>query len=156
MFSPDYGATWLETEIAFDTPSSGNLPHNIIADENWVHILAEPGAGTYVRRQVIKPPLFVAGDYNRNGSVDAADYVVWRNTIGQTGSALAADGDNDLDIDQDDYAEWKNHFGESLVAASPVRAAIPEPSTWLLMITILAVPRSTIRERGRRAKDAYR
>ena len=53
IFSPDYGATWQDREIAFDTPSSGNLPHNIIADGDWVHILAEPGAGTYVRRPVI-------------------------------------------------------------------------------------------------------
>ena len=27
----------------------------------------------------------LAGDYNRNGVVDAADYTVWRNTLGQIG-----------------------------------------------------------------------
>ena len=35
----------------------------------------------------------IAGDYNKNGVVNAADYVVWRNSMGQTGWGLAADGD---------------------------------------------------------------
>ena len=34
------------------------------------------------------------GDYNANGVVDAADYTVWRDSLGQTGMGLAADGDN--------------------------------------------------------------
>jgi hypothetical protein len=55
MFSPDYGGTCLDSEIAMDPPGS-NLPHNLIADREWVHILAEPGAGTYLRRQVIPEP----------------------------------------------------------------------------------------------------
>lgn len=53
MFSPDCGLTWLPGELALNT-SVFNLPHNIVADGNWVHILAEPGAGTYVRRRVPK------------------------------------------------------------------------------------------------------
>lgn len=55
MFSPDYRTTWFDREIALDSPGA-NLPHNIVAGENWVHILAEPGAGTYVRRQVVPEP----------------------------------------------------------------------------------------------------
>jgi hypothetical protein len=31
----------------------------------------------------------LAGDYNHNGIVDAADYTVWRDTLGQTGAGLA-------------------------------------------------------------------
>ena len=31
----------------------------------------------------------LAGDYNRDGSVDAADYVVWRDTVGQQSPQLA-------------------------------------------------------------------
>ena len=34
----------------------------------------------------------VPGDYNKNGIVDAADYVVYRKTLGQTGAGLPADG----------------------------------------------------------------
>ncbi len=53
LFSPDYGATWTAPEIAINAPS-GSLPYGIVADDNWVHILAEPGV--YVRRGV--PPAF--------------------------------------------------------------------------------------------------
>jgi Concanavalin A-like lectin/glucanases superfamily len=53
IFSPDYGATWTTPEIAI-TPPGGSLPYGIVADDNWVHILAEPGI--YVRRRV--PPVF--------------------------------------------------------------------------------------------------
>ncbi len=55
IFSPDYGATWTPPEIAINAPS-GSLPYSIVADDNWVHILAEPGI--YVRRRV--PPVFRA------------------------------------------------------------------------------------------------
>lgn len=53
IFSPDYGATWSAPEIAIPAPL-GSLPYGIVADDNWVHILAEPGV--YVQRRV--PPIF--------------------------------------------------------------------------------------------------
>jgi hypothetical protein len=53
IFSPDYGATWAPPEIAIPAPS-GSIPNGIVADDNWVHIMAEPGL--YLRRRV--PPIF--------------------------------------------------------------------------------------------------
>jgi hypothetical protein len=53
IFSPNYGATWAAPEIAIPAPS-GSIPNGIVADDNWVHILAEPGL--YLRRRV--PPVF--------------------------------------------------------------------------------------------------
>ena len=35
----------------------------------------------------------VPGDYNANGTVDAADYTIWRDTLGST-TDLRANGDN--------------------------------------------------------------
>ena len=51
--------------------------------------------------------------------MDAADYVVWRNTLGSTGLRLfsGADGDGDGVVDQDDYSVWAAHFGQKLPAA---------------------------------------
>jgi hypothetical protein len=83
-------------------------------------------------------PLF--GDYNRNGLVDAADYVVWRNSQGDTGYHLAADGNGDGTVDNDDYDVWVNHFGDtwpnagSGSAIAPAVALVPEPNTLLLAI----------------------
>ncbi len=47
-------------------------------------------------------------DYNDNGVVDAADYALWRNTRGQTGAGLAADGNNDGTVNQLDYDLWRS------------------------------------------------
>ena len=38
-------------------------------------------------------PPTLTGDYNGNGVVDAADYTIWRDTLGQMGADLPADGD---------------------------------------------------------------
>jgi hypothetical protein len=47
------------------------------------------------------------GDFNRDGSVDAADYTIWRNTIGST-TDLRADVNRDGRVDQQDYDLWKS------------------------------------------------
>ena len=55
------------------------------------------------------------GDYNLNGIVDAADYTVWRDTLGSM-SDLRADGSGNGKVDADDYTVWKSHFGQTLPA----------------------------------------
>ena len=45
----------------------------------------------------------LAGDYNHDDIVDAADYAVWRNTNGQSGTGLAADGNGDGFVNSLDY-----------------------------------------------------
>lgn len=51
------------------------------------------------------------GDYNADGSVDAADYVLWQEQEGEEGSNLAADGNDNGVVDDDDYDIWASHFG---------------------------------------------
>ena len=65
-------------------------------------------------RQAIPPAVF--GDYNQNGVVDAADYVMWRKLFGTSVASpfTGADGDGDGTIDQDDYGVWRAHFGQTL------------------------------------------
>ncbi|MCA9260542.1 MAG: hypothetical protein KDA61_15120, partial [Planctomycetales bacterium] len=48
------------------------------------------------------------GDYNGNGSVDAADYTIWKDSFGQSGQDLAADGNGNGVIDAADYTIWKD------------------------------------------------
>lgn len=71
------------------------------------------------------------GDYNADGVVNAADYTRWRDTFGQSVTALTgADGDGDGLIDEGDYAVWQTNYG----ASSPGTAvATPEPTTLLLL-----------------------
>lgn len=79
----------------------------------------------------------VAGDYNANGTVDAADYTIWRDHLGLTGGATAAQGDGtgDGNVTQADYDFWKSHFagaGSGSLATGSGTAAVPEPSSLLL------------------------
>jgi hypothetical protein len=80
--------------------------------------------------------VFLLGDYNMNGVVDAADYTVWRNTLGQMGAGLAADGNGDSVVDADDYGVWKSHFGNMAPgsgSATSANSAVPEPATLVLL-----------------------
>jgi hypothetical protein len=62
------------------------------------------------------------GDYNADGIVDAADYVVWRKNVGtQTG-----------------YQAWRAHFGVGSGGNSIVSGHVPEPSTIELCMFVLA------------------
>jgi hypothetical protein len=82
------------------------------------------------------------GDYNSNGVVDAADYVVWRDTLNQSVSnGSGADGNSDGIVNQLDFDIWRSHFGQSTsssVAALPnFDGEIPEPPTILTVSAAL-------------------
>jgi hypothetical protein len=72
------------------------------------------------------------GDFNNNGVVDAADYVVWRNTLGST-TDLSADADGSLNITAVDLMRWTANFG-STVPGVGAGAGVPEPATALLVM----------------------
>ena len=79
----------------------------------------------------------VLGDYNLDGTVNAADYTVWRDTRGSTGN-LAADGDGNGAIELADYDVWKTNFGNTAGSGSSSNAAMPEPTSLLLLIGLTA------------------
>ena len=65
------------------------------------------------------------GDFNADGAVDAADYVLWRKGLGTT-------------YTQNDYTAWRSNFGQSSGsgAARPENSlsAVPEPHSTLLLL----------------------
>ena len=62
----------------------------------------------------------IPGDYNRDGIVDAADYIVWRKTMGQTVPIYGgADGNGNSRIDSGDYTVWKTNSGRTAGAGLP-------------------------------------
>jgi hypothetical protein len=82
------------------------------------------------------------GDFNRDGEVDAADYLVWRNSLGKVvPSGTQADGNGDSTVDARDYRLWQLHFGRQLSDSALVLHPIPEPAgTYsLLCLTTLVV-----------------
>ena len=96
--------------------------------------------------RAIGPPATLPGDYNQNGTVDAADYALWRDMLNQTvtpgtgadGSGPA--GEPDGVVNSHDYSFWRAHFGETTgtAAASLISSAVPEPASWLLFAAFFA------------------
>jgi hypothetical protein len=91
----------------------------------------------------------VPGDYNANGTVDAADYTLWRDHLGEN---FTLTGENPAAttpglVDAEDYDFWKSQFGETAGsgagAASRNDAAVSEPTTLAMLLgaIVLAVRR---------------
>jgi hypothetical protein len=77
------------------------------------------------------------GDYNENGIVDAADYVVWRKKFG---SVTALPNDDTPGVANDDYTRWRARFGNTLVGSGAgVSVAIPEPGTIAMLMVAIGV-----------------
>jgi hypothetical protein len=68
------------------------------------------------------------GDYNADGTVNAADYVAWRKLNG-TNFDLPNDP-NALPIDDDQYLTWRSQFGSSAPGGGG-SANVPEPTVGL-------------------------
>jgi hypothetical protein len=77
-------------------------------------------------------PAGVAGDFNDDGTVDAADYVVWRKNLGTT-NALPNDDQLGTPIGPSHLSLWRANFGESSPGGGSGTAAAPEPSAFVLL-----------------------
>jgi hypothetical protein len=107
----NYWYGWIGVRITNEADATGEVVGYAYENQLGMSILAGETA----------PPSELDGDYNEDGKVDAADYVVWRKTDG-TPAGLAL---------------WKANFGEMAGAGAGVGAAaggnaVPEPSSLLL------------------------
>jgi autotransporter-associated beta strand protein len=77
-----------------------------------------------------------AGDFNGDGTVNAADYVVWRKRLGT----------------QDEYNAWRTHFGQSSAGGNgtgaTANATVPEPA----ILTLLLFPSAAFSAINRRRR----
>ena len=119
---------WLDDAPQNLAVFSGEVDHTYtfysVAKDNVAHIELAPVFAD-ATTTTVAPPL---PDYNSDNSVDAADYILWRKTIGTSGIELysGADGDGDGTIDQDDFNVWKAHFGQTLPGAGSGTGAATE------------------------------
>ncbi len=75
-------------------------------------------------------PAGVPGDYNGNGVVDMADYVLWRN-----GGPLQNEINTVGTVDASDYTAWRSKFGNTSGSGSGLgSAAVPEPTSMCFML----------------------
>jgi hypothetical protein len=103
-------------------------------------------------------------DYNHNGATDAADYVLWRHTNGQSGAGLAADGNDNQQIESGDYNLWRLHFGQAAgsgsgasnltASATGSASAVPEPTPIILLTLALSLAATHARARYARKRHS--
>jgi hypothetical protein len=97
---------------------------------------ADERRGSSTSFNLMISPAGVPGDYNGNGVVDAADYVLWRNN-----GPLQNEVDTPGTVNAADYTAWKARFGNTSGAGSLSFAIgpIPEPATVVLAVIGLLV-----------------
>lgn len=116
----------------------------------------------------------VPGDYNRNGATDAADYVIWRKTLGQQSPQLdpvtfkvvslgMMDANGDVSgscsfntsncevIDNADLGVWTTNFGRTVSGGAGGAGSVPEPTSGALLLLGIA---SAFFARGRAGRQA--
>src|SRR5262249_12427058 len=101
----------------FTVLSAGSLTYNGIA------LGGSPGSAFYMLIGGSSLTLQAAGlpgDFNFDGVVDSADYVVWRKTPGYLPSY---------------YDLWRAHLGDTAASGSSARlnASVPEPTAFALL-----------------------
>jgi len=83
------------------------------------------------------PPPGLDGDYNNNGVVDAADYVLWRNN-----NINGAAG----------YTTWRQNFGKPPGSGSGQNAAaVPEPNAICLALTLICTAFGAVQRNSSRS-----
>jgi hypothetical protein len=91
-------------------------------------------------------PAGITGDYNNDGNVDTADYVIWRKTDGL--SVTLPNDSTPGTVNSLDYNEWRKNFGRTLGSGSGSGStSVPEPSSGVLAILVLTL--TAVLGRGR-------
>jgi Tol biopolymer transport system component len=132
----------------FQVPAAGGEPQKIngplVPGGNVTHWAVSPAGDRVVYRAdqdqdevfelfsvalVDSPTL--SGDFNNDGIVDAVDYTVWRNNLGEATEAdIHHAGNGTAGVDSGDYNVWKQHYGDEtpFVGAGALVARVPEPT----------------------------
>jgi hypothetical protein len=97
-------------------------------------VLINRGSLTF---DVTPAPGPIVGDFNQDGVVNAADYVIWRKNFSTTSEG--GSGADELAFDSTGYDNWRANFSraaaeDSLLAGS---AAVPEPTAAVAIVILL-------------------
>lgn len=76
--------------------------------------------------------LGLPGDFNLDGTVDAADYTVFRDNLGQSDAALNGNGNGSGTVTSLDYDIWVSNYGNS--SSTSASTSVPEPSSIVSLI----------------------
>jgi hypothetical protein len=127
----------------------------------WDNLHPTATVHSMLGRQAADLLLRLAGDYNDDGVVNAADYTVWRNSRDAFGSGLVADGNRDGGVDVADFVLWKSRYGNTRAtgALAGMGQQVPEPNSLIGALVFAALGLTLARNRethGPRSRIARR
>jgi hypothetical protein len=130
--NPYDGGSWMD--------SGAGMSDRGLSDGAWDSWTFTPTFDftAFAENPVAAPPLAdQPGDFNGDGSVDAADYGVWRRTFSSE-SELAADANDNLVVDAADYVVWRKYAtGPGGAGTQYVVLQVPEPTGAVLVLFVL-------------------
>jgi hypothetical protein len=117
---------------------------HLVTDDIYLNIqftdFDSSGLAVYERSTPVAIEPTPTGDYNDDGVVDAVDYTVWRNNLGdETEDNINNSGDGMNGVDPADYDVWKQNYGDTVPGAGSGGLAIPEPASIVLLATAIAL-----------------
>jgi hypothetical protein len=153
-------ATVLSEIHQFDPDGWFSLTFDTVSATAIEYVISKPDGSVnqYINYPIAEFQLYhsdvvgVPGDYNNNGVVDTADYVLWRK-----GGPLQNEVNTPGTVDASDYDAWRARFGKITAGSgsgSLDGGAVPEPSTSLL--ASLAIATTAAIGRGRRSSPGAR
>jgi CSLREA domain-containing protein len=115
--SPLLGSPAINAGDPSAVAGAGGVP---VSDERGVPFTRVFGGRIDIGAVESEPSGFLAGDFNRNGIVDAADYTLWQDSRGNSvvANGSGADGNSDGVVNDLDYGVWRTNFGATLPAMS--------------------------------------
>ncbi len=127
----------LSGNLADDTPFSLDLNSVDEPLQDYVDPLA-----------MLTITLLHPADYDRNGSVDQGDYLLWKQQFGATGDH-SADGNNDGVVNIADYTVWRDALSPTAMSTANASAtSVPAPKSLTLISLSMALLLSQRREIG--------
>ena len=97
----------------------------------------------YVRVYSAVEPSPPSADFNSDGHMDGADFLIWQRNAGVLQGATRdrgnANAGADGDVDANDLAIWKQQYGSNLT----LTVAVPEPSSRTVAVVAIALALGT-------------
>jgi len=130
--APSTNFGWLLVNAAESSPQSVKAFYSRSASQNASGAPLDP-AWRPMLNVTYTMPGQPNGDYDGNGVVDAADDILWRETLGQTAmpAGSGADGNQSRAIDPGDYDFWRARFGNVISGSAAGHSDgqnVPEPA----------------------------
>jgi PEP-CTERM motif-containing protein len=111
----------------------GTTPSQPANFSDYFTVTGAPGANNYVLTSLLPGEPALGGDFNNDGRVDGADFLVWQRGVGGAHNSAT-------------LATWKANFGQG--AATAAVGTIPEPAALGLALVALGAVASARRRVG--------